>query len=110
MGKDRVKSVESMHGLNSDQFFFPQFYTQLQRSANLHTEFQAILVSDFSVGMTELIIIFIGIIANNTLYIYQIQAKLGTEICLCMLFMCAKFQGNQAWIDYFMTIFKKCAK
>ena len=27
-----------------------------------------------------------------------------------MLFICTKFQGDQAWIDCFITIFEKCAK
>jgi len=42
--------------------------------------------------------------------VYQIYSKLGIEICLYMLFLCTKFQGNRVSISCFITFFEKFAK
>ena len=60
--------------------------------------------------MTDLRPYFAQIIGHNSVNVYRIPTKLGTEIRLNEAFKCAKFQPDLSKHSCFMADFAKCAK
>ena len=48
---------------------------------------------------------FSWIIAHNSLPVYRIPAKVGTEMRLYTPLLCGKFQGNRIWSSRFIAVF-----
>ena len=48
--------------------------------------------------------------ATNSLPVYRIPAKVGTEMCLYTPFMCTKFQGNRILRSRFIAVFVSVRK
>ena len=61
-------------------------------------------------GMTDLRPYFTQIIGHNSVNVYQIPTKVGTEICLNEPFKYTKFQLDRSMRLQFKADFVKCAK
>ena len=61
-------------------------------------------------GMTEVRSYFMRIIGHNSVIVYRISIKLGTEICVNEPLKCAKLQLDHRTYLYFMADFAKCAQ
>ena len=72
--------------------------------------FSSFLQGVYPVGVTDLRPYFMQIIGRNSVNVYWIPTKLGTEICLNEPFKCAKFQPDWSTHLCFMADFVKCAK
>ena len=72
--------------------------------------FSSFLQVVYPVGVTDLRPYFTQIIGHNSVKIYWIPTKFGTEIRLNEPFKCANFQPYWSTNSCFMADFAKCAK
>ena len=63
-----------------------------------------------TVGVTTYWYYFSCIIAHNSLPVYGIPAKVGTEMRLYTPLLCAKFQGNRITRSRFIAVFVSVRK
>ena len=59
----------------------------------------------YPVSVTTYWCYFSCIIAHNSLPVYRIPAKAGTEMCLYTPLLCAKVQSNRIWRSRFIAVF-----
>ena len=94
-----------LHGL------FPRFLSNHKKALlwwllHIHAKFQPILSSALPCRRDRALTFFVKI-RHNSINLYQIPTKIGTEMCFNMPFLCTKFQLNPSM--YFHQIYK-CAK
>ena len=94
--------------------FLDSFQTTKRHSYDDYSIYIAIsssfLQGVYPVGMTDLRPFFTRIIGHNSVNVYQIPTKVGTEIRLNEPFKCAKFQLDWSMYSCFMADFAKCVK